>query len=703
MTTTDYVSAVDGDKLVKAEAMNAAFQAYHQNYLDNAPSLDDIYTKEETDELIETRAWANPEAVNFSPFFDVPADDTNYWRLLTKGTIDDGWLVVDDNTDNLPVYISVLPHGFVSKHNYTLLVESRNVTGECTFKVHSGLANALLVQTPEALSLTNTLRIPLIGILNVPCTRLCEFELNVPSGGHAEIRLSVYEDTYEGDYVEYDEWAPAVVQARLKNDDFIIEKDEKALFEVLELVNTTKEKTNFIYNTVNAIGRGSYNIAGNENYLITFNKNSSDATGTMSAVRCIGGELYLPQCDYQYEGYTFLWWSTVTEEPEEWENGVNRFYAQGSYIFDSNITLYAWWGQNDYNLSVWYYGTNGINDYGVPILSNEKIEIENKDTFGDSYFGSNAEWKYLNNIAYDYCYKTSPGYGITGFYNNDEYSQYVHPQTKISDLDSNQDNIVKVSYGINGRSYTGNLILNNENSISAPYVQGNDHLSSIMGTPLQLYFDFNGWYSDKNGKGLKVTNDNGYFYNLVGGDFSILPLTFYADWSVREYTVSYRATDRVSTDIIIPDGISIYTDTDLCNGIIPPTKENYYFNCWRTKIRNAKTKRQQGTKVTAQHSIQSLNLASTNTTTVFLYAMYETTPLAISFNPNNESGETMQDQEFEIGVPVTLNPCTFTSPEGMAFVGWNTAADGSGISYTDEQTTTEYYGVFTLYAQWMEV
>jgi sigma-B regulation protein RsbU (phosphoserine phosphatase) len=35
MTTTDYVSAVDGDKLVKAEAMNAAFEEYGAERLDS--------------------------------------------------------------------------------------------------------------------------------------------------------------------------------------------------------------------------------------------------------------------------------------------------------------------------------------------------------------------------------------------------------------------------------------------------------------------------------------------------------------------------------------------------------------------------------------------------------------------------------------------------------------------------------------------
>lgn len=45
--------------------------------------------------------------------------------------------------------------------------------------------------------------------------------------------------------------------------------------------------------------------------------------------------------------------------------------------------------------------------------------------------------------------------------------------------------------------------------------------------------------------------------------------------------------------------------------------------------------------------------------------------------------------------------CTFTAPTGYAFMGWNTEADGSGVSYNDgDYLTTTNQPLTKLYAQW---
>lgn len=70
----------------------------------------------------------------------------------------------------------------------------------------------------------------------------------------------------------------------------------------------------------------------------------------------------------------------------------------------------------------------------------------------------------------------------------------------------------------------------------------------------------------------------------------------------------------------------------------------------------------------------------------------------ITFNANGGVGE-MAAQTFEVGVDTALNANTFTR-ENYKFIGWNTAADGSGATYADEGAILELSEDMTLYAQW---
>ena len=70
----------------------------------------------------------------------------------------------------------------------------------------------------------------------------------------------------------------------------------------------------------------------------------------------------------------------------------------------------------------------------------------------------------------------------------------------------------------------------------------------------------------------------------------------------------------------------------------------------------------------------------------------------ITFNANGGEG-SMEPQRFEVGVDTALNTNAFTR-ENYKFIGWNTAADGSGATYADEGAILELSGDITLYAQW---
>lgn len=76
----------------------------------------------------------------------------------------------------------------------------------------------------------------------------------------------------------------------------------------------------------------------------------------------------------------------------------------------------------------------------------------------------------------------------------------------------------------------------------------------------------------------------------------------------------------------------------------------------------------------------------------------------IKFHSNSGNG-MMLDQIVEVGTTVNLNDKEYVK-EGYAFTGWNTAADGSGTSYTNKQQITDIANdgdVVDLYAQWERI
>ena len=84
----------------------------------------------------------------------------------------------------------------------------------------------------------------------------------------------------------------------------------------------------------------------------------------------------------------------------------------------------------------------------------------------------------------------------------------------------------------------------------------------------------------------------------------------------------------------------------------------------------------------------------------------------VQFNPTSQfegntlSGTgTVSDQTLYEGVATALTANGFTAPSGYYFAGWNTAQDGSGIQYTNQQEVTDLASAgstVTLYAMWTD-
>lgn len=149
-----------------------------------------------------------------------------------------------------------------------------------------------------------------------------------------------------------------------------------------------------------------------------------------------------------------------------------------------------------------------------------------------------------------------------------------------------------------------------------------------------------------------------------------------------------------------------YNTTEITGGTVPtPTREGYTFVRWLDADDNAFVPT---ATVTEDHTYNNIE--------------WKPIKYRVIFNAN-AGGKTvtgtMADQVFTYDQPQTLNPNQFVCTNSVfddrlkkdtrlyEFGGWNTAADGSGAAYTDEQEvsnlTAESEGEITLYAQWKHV
>ncbi|OAZ16167.1 hypothetical protein V425_09455 [Lactococcus lactis RTB018] len=71
----------------------------------------------------------------------------------------------------------------------------------------------------------------------------------------------------------------------------------------------------------------------------------------------------------------------------------------------------------------------------------------------------------------------------------------------------------------------------------------------------------------------------------------------------------------------------------------------------------------------------------------------------VTYDANGGTG-MMASQETDTNGNITLDTNSYTNGD-KTFKGWNTKADGSGISYTDKQAITGISSNVTLYAQWI--
>ena len=211
-------------------------------------------------------------------------------------------------------------------------------------------------------------------------------------------------------------------------------------------------------------------------------------------------------------------------------------------------------------------------------------------------------------------------------------------------------------------------------------------------------YSFNNWNTAADGTGTRYYNGSTVTDIAAAGE----TVTLYAQWYEQHvtydqgkgsYTVVYYLNN--GTDTVFHTGTG-YIGAEYRIDYRLGDRDNYRFVNWNTAA--------DGTGTSYESYTYASALTTTPNATVALYAQWAAN-YTIVYNANDSSEYPERgSQGVSGGEEVTLYDGW--SRDGYSFIGWNTAADGSGTAYaagaTVKDLTTEGGAQVVLYAQWLQ-
>ncbi len=235
----------------------------------------------------------------------------------------------------------------------------------------------------------------------------------------------------------------------------------------------------------------------------------------------------------------------------------------------------------------------------------------------------------------------------------------------------------------NGNSNTGGSVP----AGPANYEQGQTiTVPGNTGGLVKTGYSFSGWNTAVDGSGSTYTQ--GQTYTIGQAD-----ITLYAMWTLAPtHIVTYKGNGN--TDGTVPVDTTNYLQGQ--NVTVSGNKGNlvntgYNFAGWTTHADGSGTTYMPG---------QVFTMGSANVT---LYALWVTPVYNVKYNGNGSTGGNapVDPNNYQQGQTATVLGNTVDLVKaGYSFSGWNTAADGSGTTYTQGQTFTIGASNVTLYAIW---
>ena len=209
--------------------------------------------------------------------------------------------------------------------------------------------------------------------------------------------------------------------------------------------------------------------------------------------------------------------------------------------------------------------------------------------------------------------------------------------------------------------------------------------------PSRNGYIFNGWNTQKDGKGTAYASGAEYKHDQNGGT-----VTLYAQWTPWKHTVTYdKNVDPSSSSQTVtnmPGNQTKTFDEKLMISSTKPSRNGYIFNGWNTQKDGKGTAYASGAEYKHDQ----------NGNTVTLYAQWTAWKHTVHYNANGgdqNSVPTDQTKTFDQAMILSDKKPT---RHGYNFVRWNTKADGTGTSYEvkGNYNHDQNGGTVTLYAIW---
>ena len=381
-------------------------------------------------------------------------------------------------------------------------------------------------------------------------------------------------------------------------------------------------------------------------------------------------------------GYTFVKWTTN-------KDGTGTAYQPGSqysYNRDSDsgtVTLYAVWTPWKYTVR---YDKNVPADSSSQTVSNmpadqtktEEVDLtlsSNKPSRNGYIF--NGWQAQINGKAVDY----QPGAKLS--YDPDVKGSVITLKAKWTAWKHT------IHYDKNVPASSSSQTVAGMPDDDTKTFDKNQTISSAK--PSRNGYIFNGWNTQKDGKGTAYASGAAYKHDQNGGT-----VTLYAQWTPWKHTVTYdKNVDPSSSSQTVtnmPGNQTKTFDEKLMISSTKPSRNGYIFNGWNTQKDGKGTAYASGAEYKHDQ----------NGNTVTLYAQWTAWKHTVHYSANGgdqSSVPTDQTKTFDQAMILSDKKPT---RHGYNFVRWNTKADGTGTSYEvkGNYNHDQNGGTVTLYAIW---
>ena len=437
-------------------------------------------------------------------------------------------------------------------------------------------------------------------------------------------------------------------------------------------------------------------------YTVTFHANDgADTDVTATQTHTYDQTLALTANAFERSGYTFAGWSTTADGAV-----VYADKEEVSNLADSgNVDLYAQWSDGTAKYTVEHYGET-LDGTGYELIKTEELS----GTTGTTVYEQNPE---LDGFAYDSGNgnnKTSGTVEADGslvlklYYTRNEYTLTV--DFNGESMKQVGDTHELIGFEVEDRTFTRKY----GESLSLPEMQITVWKDTewVWDEEAQEEVRIEGHFED-------VAFEDafpGYTFAGWNNDAAKMPandLTLTAQWTPVTVTITLNPGTNYSVSTESNEGEPVsgkpITVTAPYGSTVDIssygfTLEGYFMVGW-----NHLVDRVSGAEITGEvvlvdeyYNNESGFTASTGKLNLYGFWIKEDSKCTITFNANGGTGAMDPQVVTNSGQWVALHKNEFVL-QSYRFVGWNTAADGTGSSSSDCELFGGY-GDITLYAQW---